>query len=138
MGAGVNVADAGGLVVNSSIVRKDEYSYLVESKTALFVSSPRPGMNRSFQAFFAGFSLAIAIGVGLDNGKLAWIAPLLFVSVFSAYHFIRSFSAESVSRSQILYVGAGENPIELFRSSDRAEFAAKRLEFEQSLMTKPV
>lgn len=123
--------------MNAAIIRKDDYSYLVDSKTVLFVTTPRPVQNRGLMVFFIGLPAAAAAGIIIAGSNIAWVPALLFVSAYSAYHLVKSFASKSIHRSSVLYVGAGESPIELFRSSDPEEFAAKRLELEQALMTKP-
>jgi len=120
-------------------IRKEEYTFLLASKTTLFVQKPNKNEDRAFSAFFTFGGLAVAIGAFFDNRGALVFAIALFVSIFAGWFFIRSFFAPSGrEKDWVLYVGSGEESVEIFRSSDKAVFEAKRDEIERTLTSRPM
>jgi hypothetical protein len=125
--------------ITRGFIRKEEYTHLLESKTLLVVQKPYKEEGRSFSAFFTFGGLAAAIGALLDDRGALWVAIALFVTFFAGWFFIRSFFAESGrEKDWVLYIGSGDSPLEIFRSSDEAEFDAKRNEIERTLTSRPM
>jgi len=127
---------ADGYVVTSGLIKGDSYSFLIESKTALFVVAPSNDKQLGMPIFFLGISLAAAAGLWLDGQIFALIFPLLFVAALSGVSLFRSLRRPGEIEWK-LYLGSGENPILIFSSPDAEAFEAKRNEIEQALLTRP-
>lgn len=125
--------------ISKDRIRSEEYTYLTDTKTTLWITKPDPGGNRSVQAFFMFGGFALAIGSFLQGGYPVVVVMSLFAALFSCWYFMLSFLPQGKNKADwVLYVGSGETPIELYRSSDKAEFDAKRDEIEQALVSRPM
>jgi hypothetical protein len=127
---------ADGYVVSRGLIKGDEYSFLLDSKTALFVSYPEGQLAGGVSIFFLGISLAAAAGVWLDGKTFALMLPLLFVACLSAISLFRNFRSRYVRKEWKLYLGSGESPVLIYSTPDAAAFEAKRNEIEQALLTR--
>lgn len=137
MGAAVTIY-GDDCTITPGLIRGKEYSYLTESKTALFVRKPMALRQRGVSIFFLGVSLSAAIGIWLDERGYALMFPSLFIAVVAAISLARSFGVENVEGFWRLFVGSGEEPIVIYSSSDVAAFEAKRDEIERALLGRPL
>ena len=126
----------GKISLNAGMIRAAEYSYLIDSKTLLIVQEPAKTEDRSLPIFFTGLFLFVSIATFFDGQHIAWIWVSLFLFAVSAYNLIKSFLPKSKAKEWTLMVGSYENPINLFSSTNQAEFEAKRTEIEQALMAR--
>jgi hypothetical protein len=125
--------------IDTKKIRSEEYTYLTDSKTALWITKTDPESGRSTQAFFMLGGLALAIGSFLQGGYPLIVIMSLFAALFAGWFFIRSFLSQGkMQKDWVLYLGTGDSPIELYRSCDKADFDAKRDIIEQALISRPM
>ena len=127
----------GKISLDPGIIRTAEYSYLLDSKTFLFVHRPSRTQNRGLTAFFTGLFLVVGVSTFLAGENIVWVWVSFFLFAVSAFNLVRSVLPRSLAKDEwTLMVGSGETPMELFKSMDQQEFETKRTEIEQALLTR--
>ena len=124
-----------GCVITPGLIKGDNYSYLIETKTALWVEEPNyNGAQRGVPLFFLGASLSAAGGVWLDRTGYVLLLPILFVAALAGWSLLRGFLKAKAADEWKLFIGSSENPTLIYANSDAAAFEAKREEIERVLV----
>ena len=115
------------------IIQGDVYTFLTESKTALFVQEPTEQKPGRVALFFLLASIAVGLGAYLDGKIYMVILPCVVVLFFAAVSLIKTLRENKPAEWKLL-LGSGESPVVIYSDADAATFAAKRNEIEQVLL----
>ena len=130
------------VVMTPGLIKGERYSFLIESKTALFVQTPdvleASSPARGFPLFILAFSVASIIGISLNQTAEVLMMPLIVVAIAAAWSLIKSFWKPVRDEGKwCLYLGSAE-PVLIYSSFDGEIFEAKRNEIEQTLLGRPL
>jgi hypothetical protein len=124
-----------GCVITPGLIKGDNYSYLIETKTVLWIQEPADDVaQRGLPLFFLGASLSAAAGVWMDGTGYVLLLPLLFVAALAAWSLMRRFLKAKADGEWKLFIGSSEDPKLIYSTSDAAAFEAKRDEIERVLV----